>query len=97
MLPAANQPHEVLQTSKATPLWNPGVILKKADSVTPREAPPGVDHGEAPLMVDIMSGPNAPLAKAFVMAQWRTSNELPAIFAVVPRSRSTGIRWPPNG
>ena len=43
----------------------------------PSEAPSGQvasleDHGEVPLMVDIMHGPNAPLAKAFVMAQWRT-------------------------
>ena len=36
-----------------------------------REEPPGSDWGEAPLMVDIMCGPNAPLSKAFVLAQWR--------------------------
>ena len=33
-------------------------------------APPVDQH--APIMADIMSGPNAPLTKAFIMAGWRT-------------------------
>ena len=30
------------------------------------------DEITLPLMADIMSGPQAPLTKAFLMAQWRT-------------------------
>ena len=32
------------------------------------------DESTLPLMIDIMSGPNAPLAKGFMMAQWRTAS-----------------------
>ena len=32
------------------------------------------DESTFPLMVDIMSGPNAPLATGFMMAQWRTTS-----------------------
>ena len=30
------------------------------------------DEPTLPLMADIMSGPNTPIAKGFLMAQWRT-------------------------
>ena len=32
------------------------------------------DESAFPLMIDIMSGPNAPLATGFMMAQWRTAS-----------------------
>ncbi len=41
------------------------------ETAAPSEATTGDDQGSEPFMVDIMSGPNYPLAKAFEMAGWR--------------------------
>ena len=38
---------------------------------TPSEVTTGDDQGSKPFMVDFMSGPNYPLARAFEMAGWR--------------------------
>lgn len=43
----------------------------RAESSTAREASTG-DEPTLPLMADIMRGPNTPIAKGFLMAQWRT-------------------------
>ncbi len=41
------------------------------ETAAPSEATTENDQGSEPFMVDIMSGPNYPLAKAFEMAGWR--------------------------
>ena len=50
-------------------MWDPRVILRKVIDAAPREVSPGADCEGAPLMVDIMHGPNAPLARALVTVQ----------------------------
>ena len=43
----------------------------KTTPSAPREVTTGGDQDDRPFMVDIMSGPNYPLAKAFEMTGWR--------------------------
>ena len=45
--------------------------VTRAEPSAPGEATAGDDQESSPFMVDIMSGPNYPLAKAFEMAGWR--------------------------
>ena len=44
--------------------------VTQAEPAAPSEATTGDDQGSKPFMVDIMSGPNSPLARAFEMAGW---------------------------
>ena len=44
--------------------------VTRAEPSAPGEATTGKDQQSSPFMVDIMSGPNYPFAKAFEMAGW---------------------------
>ena len=45
--------------------------VTRVEPSAPSEVTTGDDQEGSPLMVDIMSGPNYPLAKAFEMAGWQ--------------------------
>ena len=84
-----------------------GIPTGESDQTVAREVSAGEDVG-TPLMADLMCGRNAPLAKAFLMAQWRVipvdrlfgeHHDLSAtsiqieLHALLQKQTSYGQRW----
>ena len=66
--------HAILEMIRATP-WTPRFVRHLQTRPPERNLEPLVRHPQVTsrlLMADIMSGPNTPIAKGFLMAQWRT-------------------------